>query len=167
MSEPRWLSADEQLAWRAFLFADLMVSSELDHQLRRDSHMSHDYYGMLARLSEAPERALRMTDLAVMTSSSPSRLTHAVANLEKLGWVIRRPCPTDRRVQHAVLTDAGFQALVDAAPGHVEAVRRCLFDHLTAEQVAQLAEIMTTIVRNLDTGVAEAAGLITADHALE
>ena len=160
MSEPRWLTDEEQRAWRAFLFANLLVSSALDHQLRRDSHGSLDYYGMLARLSEAPERSLRMSDLAEMTASSPSRLTHAVANLEKLGWVERRPCAHDRRVQYAVLTDAGFAALEAAAPGHVEAVRRCLFGPLSSEQVEQLHDIMTTIVRHLDVHVAESAGLV-------
>ena len=161
MSEPRWLTEHEQAAWRAFLFANLLVSSELDHQLRRDSHLSHDYYGMLARLSEAPDQMLRMSDLAVMTASSPSRLTHAVSNLEKLDFVERRGCPNDRRVQYAVLTEAGRAALDAAGPGHVEAVRRCLFDALTDEQVEAMRDVMTTIARHLDHEVAERVELTT------
>ena len=130
MSEPRWLTQNEQRAWRAFLFAGLLVDDHLDRQLRRDAHMSHDYYGMLARLSEAPGLSLRMSDLAERTASSPSRLTHAVTNLEKLGWVARRAARPIGRVQFAVLTPAGTEALALAAPGHVEAVRHCLFDAL-------------------------------------
>lgn len=159
MSEPRWLSQGEQRAWRAFLFAGLLVDDHLDRQLRRDSHMSHDYYGMLARLSEQPERMLRMSDLAERTASSPSRLTHAVTNLEKLGWVVRQPCPTDRRVQFAVLTPAGAEALAAAAPGHVEAVRHCLFDALDDDQVRNLEDIMATVLRHLNPEVAARAGL--------
>jgi len=121
--------------------------------------MSHDYYGMLARLSEAPGLSLRMSDLAERTASSPSRLTHAVTNLEKLGWVTRQGCPTDRRVQLAVLTPAGKEALALAAPGHVEAVRHCLFDALSEEQVEQLSDVMATILRHLNPEVAERAGL--------
>ncbi len=163
MSDTRWLTSDEQLAWRAFLFATLLVSTELDHQLRHDSHMSHDYYGMLSRLSEAPNRSLRMSDLAQLTSSSASRLSHAVANLEKLGWIIRRRSATDRRVHFAVLTDVGMQALVDAAPGHIEAVRQYLLDSLTPEQQAQLTELLGTIVRHLNKDLAESAGLVPVD----
>ena len=159
MSETKWLSQPEQRAWRAFLFAGLLVEEHLDRQLRRDSHMSHDYYGMLARLSEAPDLALRMSDLAERTASSPSRLTHAVTNLEKLGWVVRRPCPTDRRVQFAVLTNAGAEALAAAAPGHVDAVRHCLFDALSEEQVEHLEDAMATILRHLNPEVAQRAGL--------
>lgn len=167
VSEPRWLSPIEQRAWRAFLFAYLLVDERLDTQLRRDSHIALDYYGMLARLSEAPGRALRMSDLAASTASSPSRLTHAVTNLEKLGWVVRQPCPNDRRVQYAVLTDAGFAVLEGAAPGHVEAVRQTIFDALSDEQIAQLDDVMTTLVRHLNPEVADRAGIevpATADR---
>jgi len=159
MSEPRWLTPNEQAAWRAFLFASLLVEQQLDHQLRRDAHMSHDYYGMLARLSEAPDRALRMSDLAEQTASSPSRLTHAVTNLERLGWVTRRPCPIDRRVQYAVLTDEGHDALEAAAGGHVDAVRATVFDGLTEDQVDQLREVMVAILRQLNPEAAERAEL--------
>jgi DNA-binding MarR family transcriptional regulator len=147
--EPRWLDEREAAAWRSFLAAQLLLESELDRQLRRDAGMSHDYYGMLAQLSEAPGRALRMGDLAGRSASSSSRVSHAVASMERLGWLRREPWPEDRRVQLAVLTDAGYAALVAAAPGHVACVRASLFDLLTDEQVDQLRAISDAVVARL------------------
>jgi DNA-binding MarR family transcriptional regulator len=97
-------------------------------------------------LSEAPERSLRMTELASLTNSSQSRLSHAVARLEETGWVRRTRCATDKRGQTATLTDAGYEVVVAAAPGHVAAVRETLFDRLTPEQVRQLADICTAVL---------------------
>lgn len=145
MSGTRWLEADEQRAWRAFLHATQRVFAELDRQLQRDSGMPHAYYEVLVHLSEAPGRALRMRELADRTQSSRSRLSHAVARLESAGWVERRACPTDRRGMYAALTDEGFAALEAAAPGHVETVRSTVFDPLSAEQVEQLRAICDTI----------------------
>ena len=150
--EPRWLDEREAAAWRSFLGAQLLLGAEIDRQLRRDSSMSHDYYGMLVQLSEAPERTLRMGDLADRSASSSSRVSHAVAALERLGWLRRAPSPDDRRVQLATLTDAGFAALAAAAPGHVACVRRSMFDVLDAEQVDQLHDICDSIVRHLAPG---------------
>lgn len=152
MESPRWLDADEQRAWRAYLRATELVRDRLDRQLQRDSAMPHAYYEILVRLSEAPERTLRMHELASLAQASRSRLSHAVARLEQLGWVERRECPTDRRGQLAALTEAGFAALAAAAPGHVEAVRRALFDPLTPAQVAQLRAICEAVA-----GAGEAA----------
>ena len=142
----RWLDDDEQQTWRAFLGATRLVFEQLDRELQRDSGLPHTYYEILVRLSEAPERALRMSQLAELTTSSASRLSHAVARLEDNGWVERRPCAGDKRGQIAHLTDAGFAALAAAAPGHVEGVRRHVFDPLTPEQVTQLREISTALV---------------------
>ena len=101
--------------------------------------------GAPVRLSETPGRALRMTQLAEASTSSKSRLSHAVARLEERGWVERMDCPTDRRGQIAQLTDEGFAALAAAAPGHVEQVRRSLIDQLTPGQVEHLREISELI----------------------
>src|SRR5687768_3909297 len=128
MSETRWLDAEEQRAWRAFLTATHVLFESLDRQLQRDASIPHGYYEILVRLSEAPERTLRMSQLADRSQSSRSRLSHAVARLEQLGWVERCAVPTDRRGQLAKLTDKGFAALAAAAPGHVEAVRSMLLD---------------------------------------
>ena len=104
---------------------------------------------VLSSLSEAPDRALRMSDLAAMASGSLSRLSHVVSRLERRGWVRRESCPGDGRFINAVLTDEGMAALEKAAPGHVEAVREAVFDRLTPEQVRQLDEIMRTIAEGL------------------
>lgn len=149
VSEPRWLDAEEQRVWRAFLAATQLLNDRLDQELQHNSGIPHTYYEVLVRLSEVPERRLRMSELADRSLSSRSRLSHAVARLEEAGWVRRESCPTDRRGQLAVLTDAGFAALEAAAPGHVEGVRQHLFDPLTPEQVKQLGEICTAVVDHL------------------
>jgi len=137
----RWLSADEQCTWRGFLTAWQWLLASVDGQLQRDAGIPLAYYEILVRLSEAPDRALRMTQLAAASASSKSRVSHAVARLEERGWVRRVDCPTDRRGQIAQLTDEGFAALSAAAPGHVEQVRQVLFDRLSPEQLRQLARI--------------------------
>lgn len=150
MAETRWLDEDEQRTWRAFLGAIRLLAAELDRELQRDASMPHTYYEILVALSEAPGRTLRMNELAALSQSSRSRLSHAVSRLEEAGWVERRACPTDKRGALAVLTDAGFAALAAAAPGHVEAVRCSLFDALTPEQVAQLGEISAAVRDRLE-----------------
>lgn len=142
----RWLDEDEQQTWRAFLAVNRLVFDQLDRELQHDAKIPHGYYEILVRLSEAPDRALRMSALADRSQSSRSRLSHAVTRLEEAGWVRREDCPEDKRGQIARLTDAGFAALEAAAPGHVEGVRRHVFDPLTPEQVRQLREISTTLV---------------------
>jgi DNA-binding MarR family transcriptional regulator len=141
----RWLTAAQQRAWRAYLESTKTLLDELDRRLQRDADLPHAYYEVLVRLSEAPERSLRMSELAQQTLSSRSRLSHAVARLEERGWVVRADCATDRRGQVATLTDAGFAVLDAAAPGHVEAVRTLMIDALTDEQLTQLTEIGETI----------------------
>jgi DNA-binding MarR family transcriptional regulator len=148
-TQPRWLSAEEQAMWRSYIESTQMLLDRLDQELQRDSGMPHTYYEVLVRLSEVPDRRLRMSALADRSMSSRSRLSHAVARLEENGWVRRELCATDRRGQLAVLTDAGFAALAAAAPGHVEGVRTHLLDPLTPEQVKQLAEICAVIAERL------------------
>ncbi len=153
VKEPRWLSDEEQAMWRSYIESTQMLMDRLDQELQRDSGIPHTYYEVLVRLSEVPDRRLRMSALADRSMSSRSRLSHAVARLEENGWVRREICPTDRRGQVAVLTDAGFAALAAAAPGHVEGVRTHLLDPLTPEQVKQLAEICAIIAERLrETG---------------
>ena len=141
MTEHRWLDDEEQHAWRAFLRAATAVDDALDRQLQRDAGMPHAYYQVLAMLSEAPDCTLRMSELAGLTTSSASRLSHAVSRLEERGWVRRERHPTDRRGSLAVLTDDGWAAVQAAAPGHVAAVRAAVFDRLEPDQVSQLREI--------------------------
>ena len=141
----RWLDGEEQQTWRAFLRAVAVVQSGLDAQLQAEAGMPHAYYELLVRLSEAPEGTLRMSALADAVHSSRSRLSHAVGQLEQRGWVRRQPCPEDRRGQLAVLTADGRRALQQAAPGHVKAVRRLLFDPLTSAQVRHLRAIADAV----------------------
>ena len=150
MSETRWLTPDEQRTWRAFLGATQLLFDRLDRDLQRDAGMPHAYYEILVILSEAPGRTLRMSELADRTRSSRSRLSHAVARLEERGWVRRDDCPTDRRGSFAVLTDEGFGVLAAAAPGHVDTVRRALFDHLSPEQVTELQRISEAVLDKRD-----------------
>ncbi|HEX4704472.1 MAG TPA: MarR family transcriptional regulator [Pseudonocardiaceae bacterium] len=145
MVEARWLTKDQQRVWRNYLAATRMVDSEIERQLQRDSGMPATYYEILVSLSEAPERTLRMSELAERNRFSRSRLSHAVARMEKEGWIQRRECPSDKRGAFAVLTEQGFAVLADAAPGHAEQVRSVLFDGLTEEQIAQLGEICATL----------------------
>ncbi|WP_184188819.1 MarR family winged helix-turn-helix transcriptional regulator [Micromonospora parathelypteridis] len=145
----RWLDPDEQRTWRAYLAASRALMDTLDRELQRDAGMPHAYYELLVVLSESPGRRLRMSDLAEAAGSSRSRLSHAVARLEAAGWVRREECPTDRRGQVALLTDEGFATLAAAAPGHVEGVRRHLFDALSPAQVDQLRRISETLAEHL------------------
>ncbi|MGI9092821.1 MAG: MarR family winged helix-turn-helix transcriptional regulator [Mycobacteriales bacterium] len=152
MRRTRWLSADEQRTWRAFLDATQLFFGQIDHQLQLQAKMPHAYYEVLVRLSETPLRRLRMGDLATTSLSSKSRISHAVARLEEAGWVRRERSGGDGRGLVAVLTDSGLAALRAAAPGHVEQVRAHLFDRLTPAQVAALGEISEAIAAPLRAG---------------
>jgi DNA-binding MarR family transcriptional regulator len=145
----RWLSDREQAAWRAFRLATLLLDGTVDRQLQRDADMPHAYYAILVGLSEQPDRTVRMGDLANWMNYSQSRLSHAIAKLERAGWVVRLPDPDDRRATLAALTDAGHAALAEAAPGHTECVREYVFDQLTEAQVEQLREISEAMLVKL------------------
>jgi DNA-binding MarR family transcriptional regulator len=148
--ETRWLEPDELEMWLGYVATTTLLEGVLDRQLQRDAGMPLAYYLVLAMLSDVPDRTLRMSELAAVTQSSQSRLSHAVARLERKGWVRRKPCPEDRRSTFAQLTEEGYAALAAAAPGHVGAVRRHLFDRLTAEQVGQLREICRAVLDGLE-----------------
>jgi DNA-binding MarR family transcriptional regulator len=151
-SQPRWLDAEEQRAWRAWLYSTQLLQDRLDRELSHQTGISHAYYEILVALSEAPGRMMRMSELADRCLSSRSRLSHAVSRLEERGWVRRQTCPEDGRGQLAVLTDEGFAALEAAAPVHVESVRTHLFDQLTPAQVAHMRDLGETLLRHLDPG---------------
>jgi DNA-binding MarR family transcriptional regulator len=148
MAEPRWLDEKEQQAWRAFIAAQRVVNGRIEQQLQRDAGMPHTYFEILVRLSDATDGRLRMSELAVSTLGSRSRLSHAVNRLEKVGWVRREGIESDRRGQVAILTDEGRQKLKETAPGHVETVRQAVFDALTEEQVDQLRDICAALARH-------------------
>ncbi|MCX5524686.1 MarR family transcriptional regulator [Streptomyces bobili] len=154
--EPQWLTAEEQRIWRSYLHATTLLEDHMDRQLQRDAGMPHVYYGLLVKLAESPDRRLRMTELARDAKITRSRLSHAVARLERNGWVRREDCPSDKRGQFAVLTDDGLDVLRNAAPGHVAAVRNALFDRLTPEQQKSLGEIMEIVAEGLQPNEAGA-----------
>ncbi|MBJ7907601.1 MarR family winged helix-turn-helix transcriptional regulator [Streptomyces sp. NPDC003656] len=145
----RWLTPEEQRAWRAYLAASRLLDDAMDRQLQQDAGMPHLFYSVLAILSEAPDRRLRMTDLAEELKITRSRLTYAVTRLERDGLVRREDCRWDRRSSLAVLTDEGMSVLERTAPGHVGTVRATLFDRLSPEQVRQLEEICAGVARGL------------------
>jgi DNA-binding MarR family transcriptional regulator len=147
---PRWLDADEQKAWRAWLYSAQLLMDRLDRELTHETGISHAYYEILVALSETPGRKLRMSELADRLLSSRSRLSHAVSRLEERGWVVRELCQDDGRGQLAVLTDNGFAALEAAAPIHVESVRTHLFDQLSPAQVEAMRDFGETLLRHLD-----------------
>lgn len=140
-TEPRWLDAEEHEAWMALARLVVRLPAALDRQLQRDSGLTHFEYQVLAGLSEAPGRTLRMRVLARFAEGQLPRLSQVAARLESRGLISRRPDPDDGRSTLATLTDAGFEVLAAAAPGHVETVRRSVFDGLTRAQVRQLRDI--------------------------
>lgn len=149
--EPRWLDPDEQHAWLALAGVLNRLPAALDSQLRRDAGISHFEYQVLALLSEAPDRTLRMSTLAVQAGgSSLPRLSQVVARMEQRGWVRRTPDPADGRYTLAILTEDGVAKVIEAAPGHVGEVRRLVIDQLTKAQSRQLREIGQRITRAVE-----------------
>jgi DNA-binding MarR family transcriptional regulator len=155
VAAPRWLDAEEQKAWRAWLFSQMLLQERLDRDLTRQTGISHAYYEILVALSESPCRMMRMSELADRCRSSRSRLSHAVARLEERGWIRRQVYENDGRGQLAVLTDDGFEALAAAAPVHVESVRVHLFDQLTPEQIEAMRGIGEALLQHLDCNRAD------------
>ena len=151
--DTRWLDDREQRTWRAFLAAQRLLFDRLERQLQRDAGMPQAYYEILVQLSEAPDRTLRMSQLADSSLTSRSRLSHAVARLESAGWVRRRACTEDRRGAWAELTPDGLAKLESVAPGHVETVRADLFDPLTRDQQDALREVSEVLVAHLSDPV--------------
>ena len=149
MTDTRWLDQDEQRTWRTFMLATKKLWEQLEREVDQGTDVPSAYYELLVRLSEAPDRRLRLSDLADQSQSSRSRLSHSLARLEALGWIRREACESDRRGAFAVLTDEGFGALQHAAPVHVESVRAHLFDVLDGEQLAQLRAISQRILEHL------------------
>lgn len=149
-SEPQWLSPDERDAWTALSWLMFKLPGAFDAQLQRDSGISFFEYLVLAGLSMSPDRRMRMSDLAQFVNGSLSRLSNVVKRLEERGWVVREPCVSNGRFIEATLTDAGWVVVEAAAPGHVEAVRRHVFDALRPEQVAQLRDIGRQVAHRVD-----------------
>lgn len=153
MTEPRWLTPEQQVSWRSFLLGSSRLNEALNRQLETDSGISLGEYEILVRLSEAPDHTIRMSELAAAVVQSRSRLTHTVSRMEKRGLVRRETCLADGRGVNCVLTEDGFEFLRTAAPGHVQAVRDHLVDLLTDEQFRALGEAMAVVARGVPARV--------------
>jgi DNA-binding MarR family transcriptional regulator len=149
-AQPRWLTSDERQSWLALASMMIKLPFALDAQLQRDAGVSHFEYQVLAVLSEAPDRTIRMSELAMLSNGSLSRLSHVVNRLERRGWVRRTLDPADGRYTLAIMTEAGWDKIVETAPGHVEAVRRYVFDALTDDQIARLPDIGYRVIKAID-----------------
>ena len=148
MADTRWLNENEQRAWRAFIAAQRVINARIESQLQHDSGMPHTYYEILVRLNEAAGGRLRMSELAMATNGSRSRLSHAVARLEVNGWVRREGVADDKRGQVAIITDDGIAVLEQAAPGHVGAVRQVVFDALSEQQIDALYDVCAALAEH-------------------
>lgn len=146
----RWLSEHEQGYWRSWLAANLLVPDRLGRDLHEQTGLTMADYEILVWLSETDERRLRMSELADRTLSSRSRLSHQIDRMEKAGYVERQECTDDRRGYFAVLTEQGWQVLVEAAPHHVESVRQRIVDVLTPEEFAELGRLSQKLIDGLD-----------------
>lgn len=147
----RWLTAEQQKHWRAYIAATELLQDRLSRELQASHGLTLSDYEILVRLSEAPDRRLRMSELADYTLSSRSRLSHQVDRLENQGLVERQACETDRRGANAVLTDKGWELLVAAAPTHVEGVREHLVDLLSDKEFAAVGKALATVAEHLQS----------------
>lgn len=150
MAEPRWLDSAQQRDWRAFIDGSLRLAEALEHDLKTRHGLSMAEYEIMVRLSEAPERTMRMAELAACASQSRSRLSHTVTRLQQAGLVQRQACADDRRGVQAVLTDKGFATLETAAPSHVTAVRDLFVDVVDPADLAAIGRAFRAVLERLD-----------------
>lgn len=142
----RWLDSQETQAWLDLWSMVAWLPSRLDAQLRESAGLSLAEYHVLSQISMAPDRSVRLSELAEVTNTTLSHLSRVVSRMEKAGWVERMPDPNDGRSTLGVLTDAGLAKVIETAPGHVDAVRHFVFDNLSREQVVALGEAASQIV---------------------
>ncbi|GIH74306.1 MarR family winged helix-turn-helix transcriptional regulator [Planobispora longispora] len=145
MTGARWLDEREMAAWTAYLTASHLLERRVEEQLKADAGLTHAQYEILARLSAAPDRRLRMTELARTVVVSKSGLTYQIGQLEKRGLVERATCPSDDRGVLAVLTEQGMRCLERTAPGHVTVVRELLIDLLSPDELEIMARVMRKV----------------------
>lgn len=148
MTEPRWLDETQQTAWQGFLVVSRRAFPEIERTFKANDLLSVQY-GILVALADAPGRTLRLSELAEVANTSQSRLTHRIRRLVSRGDVTITGDPGDGRAKLATLTDAGKQRLDAISPAHAADVLRLLFDPLTPEQTAALADALSTIAANI------------------
>jgi DNA-binding MarR family transcriptional regulator len=147
----KWLTDAEVSSWLSVVRMMTWLPWSIDQQLRRDSNLSMVEYQVMARLSQSPERTLRMSLLADLANSSLSRLSHLVKRLEDRDFVRREPDPADGRFTNAILTGKGFETLAEAAPGHVAHVRALVIDVLSPEQLRRMGQAADRVMSRIDT----------------
>ncbi len=157
--DTRWLDAGQQQAWRAYIMGTQLLLDRLDRDLRASYGISMTEYEILVRLSESPGRRMRMALLADALCHSRSRVTHTVARMEKAGLLHRSAAMDDGRGVEAVMTDDGFALLEEAAPAHVEGVRRNLVDIADPADYAALGRVMDRVSDRLLAGLPPAADI--------
>jgi len=145
-----WLEDDQQKAWRQVVGLFMTLPSALDSDLQRNAGLTMFEYLVLAALSEAPGGMLQTSDLAYRANSSLSRMSHLISRLEKRGWVVKRPCESDRRASTVVITAAGEKKVRDAAPGHARLVQELVVEPLSPVQLQQLGEAAAAVVKAID-----------------
>ena len=150
----RWLTEDEQRAWRGLVQMTSQLNAKMNRQLQEEYGISLADYEVLVVLTEVPEGRCRVFEISGMLAWEQSRVSHQLARMQRRGLVDRQECPTDARGAFVVLTEAGRAAIERAAPAHVEQVRQLVFDELSHEQVSALTEITTRVLDRL----AETAG---------
>ncbi len=148
-SEVRWLDAEQQSSWRAYIMGTELLQHQLDRELREEHAISFSEYEILVRLSEAEGGRMRMALLADAMSHSRSRVTHTVARMEKADLVLRLASASDRRGVEAVMTDAGRNKLIEAAPTHVRGVRKHLVNLASREDFVALGRIFNEVADRL------------------
>ena len=147
----RWLTSDEEAAWRAIVELMVKLPWALECQLQREAGLSFIEYHVLARLSEDAEHTLRMSELAMLTNSSLSRLSHLVKRLESRGLVRREVDPEDGRYTDAIMTKAGYDLLVASAPGHVDRVRSLVMDALSTAELHALHDALERLLTHFES----------------
>ena len=148
MSAEQGLTPAQQRAWRTFLRAHATVVRALEAELLAEHDLPLASYDVLVQLSEAPDRRLRMTELADRVLLSRSGLTRLADRLEREGLITREPCPSDARGTLAVLTEAGLQRLRDAWPTHLRGVSQHVTSRLSAQEVEQLGDLLGKLVED-------------------
>ncbi|GAA4238823.1 MarR family transcriptional regulator [Actinomadura meridiana] len=149
MSEPRWLDASQQRDWRAYVDGSVRLTEIMDRDLKARHGLSVSEYEILVRLSEAPDRRLRMAELAENASQSRSRLSHTCSRLESKGLVKRDSCPNDKRGVYAHLTEDGFDALDRAARDHVETVRAFFIDAIDPKDLEAVGRAFSLVLKRV------------------
>ena len=149
-TDTRWLNTEESAAWVRLIALAELLPGALDAQLLRDAGLTHFEYVALMSLADAPNRTMRMTELASRTNATLPRLSHVARRLEERGLIERFPCPEDRRATNATITQAGLDLLASAAPGHVDTVRANVLDALSPDQLEQLYQIAGAVLTRLD-----------------